>query len=98
MTTEEKYEAVPIWKRTLLSLEEASAYTGINIIRLREMTLDPDCEYVLYAGKRRMIKRRRFDEYLDGLGHADITTELKQQQIAAFEAYLETGVKQQSNI
>ncbi len=42
------------------------------------------------------------------LGHADITTtldvyvtvtnELKQQQIAAFEAYLETGVKQQSNI
>lgn len=67
MTTEEKYEAVPIWKRTLLSLEGASAYTGINIIRLREMTLDPDCEYVLYVGKRRMIKRRRFDEYLDGL-------------------------------
>lgn len=42
------------------------------------------------------------------LGHADITTtldvyvtvtnELKQQQIAAFEAYLETGIKQQSNI
>lgn len=67
MTTEEKYEAVPIWKRTLLSIEEASAYTGINIIRLREMTLDSDCEYVLYVGKRRMIKRRRFDEYLDGL-------------------------------
>lgn len=46
MTTEEKYEAVPIWKRTLLSLEEASAYTGINIIRLREMTLDPHNEAV----------------------------------------------------
>lgn len=42
------------------------------------------------------------------LGHADITTtldiyvtvtnELKKQEISAFEAYLETGIKQQSNI
>ena len=42
------------------------------------------------------------------LGHADITTmldiyvtvtkDLKQKEIAAFETYLKTGIKQQSNI
>lgn len=70
MTKEEKYEAVPIWNRILLTLEEAASYTGIGINRIRRMTLDPNCEFVIYVGERRMIKRKKLDEYLET--HYDI--------------------------
>lgn len=66
MTNDEKYEAVPIWKRTLLTLEEAAAYTGIGINRLRAITSEPDCDFVIFVGSRRMIKRKKFDEYIEG--------------------------------
>ena len=66
MTTDEKYEMVPIWKRALLTMDEAASYTGIGVNRLREMTLDEKCEFVIYVGNRRMIKRRKFEEFLDG--------------------------------
>ena len=70
MTKEEKYEAVPIWNRILLTLDEAASYTGIGINRIRRMTLDPNYEFVIYVGERRMIKRKKLDEYLET--HYDI--------------------------
>ena len=56
---------VPIWEKALLSLEEAAAYSGIGMKRLRYMTDDPSCDYVLWVGNRRRIKRKRFDDYLE---------------------------------
>ena len=44
MNKAEKSIAVPIWERVNLTLEEASAYTGIGINRLRELADD------LYTG------------------------------------------------
>lgn len=66
MTTDEKYEVVPIWKRALLTMEEAAAYTGIGINHLRNLTRDENCGFVIYVGNRRMIKRKKFEEYLEG--------------------------------
>lgn len=58
---------VPIHHRVLLTLEEASAYSGIGINRLRELSHDPEfareCVYV--SGRRRMFKRRPLREYLE---------------------------------
>ncbi len=56
---------VPIWQKSYLTLEEAAAYTGIGINRLRDMSNEESCEYVLWVGNRRMLKRRKLDEYLD---------------------------------
>ncbi len=67
MTLEEKYDAVPIWKRTLITIDEAAAYTGIGVNRLRNMTAEPDCNFVIWIGGRRMIKRRKFDKYIDDM-------------------------------
>ena len=53
---------VPIWHKPFLTIEEATAYTGIGRDTLREMTRFADCPFVLWVGHRRMIKRELFDE------------------------------------
>ena len=56
---------VPIWKRTALTLEEASAYSGIGIAKLRSISESENCQFVLWNGSKRLIKRRLLDEYLE---------------------------------
>ena len=58
---------VPIWEKSNLTLEEAAAYSGIGINKLRKITDDDDCEFVLWIGTKRLIKRRKFDEYIEKL-------------------------------
>lgn len=56
---------VPIWEKSNLTLEEAAAYSGIGISKIRQMSDKEDCEFVLWVGTKRLIKRRKFDEYID---------------------------------
>ena len=56
---------VPIWEKSNLTLEEAAAYSGIGIGKLREITNDERCRFVLWVGNKRLIKRRFFDEYIE---------------------------------
>jgi len=65
MNKQEKLSAVPIWERRLLTLEEASAYSGIGIITLKTISEDPSCEFVLWIGRKRMFKRTKLDQFID---------------------------------
>ena len=56
---------VPIWEKSNLSLEEAAAYSGIGINKLRELTNEKNCRLVLWVGNKRLIKRRLFDPYIE---------------------------------
>lgn len=56
---------IPIWEKSNLTLEEAAAYSGIGINKLRRMTESEQCSFVLWNGTRRLIKRRKLDEYMD---------------------------------
>lgn len=58
---------IPIWEKSNLTLEEAVAYSGIGINKLRQLTDDDNCEFVLWIGTKRLIKRRKFDEYIEKL-------------------------------
>ena len=58
---------IPIWEKSNLTLEEAAAYSGIGINKLRQLTDDDNCEFVLWIGTKRIIKRRKFDEYIEKL-------------------------------
>ena len=55
---------IPIWKKSNLTLDEASAYFGIGVNKLRSMTDDENCPFVLWCGSKRLIKRVKLDEYL----------------------------------
>lgn len=56
---------VPIWGKSNLTLEEAAAYTGIGIGKIREITNNEKCRFVLWVGNKRLIKRRLFDQYIE---------------------------------
>ena len=55
---------VPIWHKTNLTIEEAAAYSNIGLHKLREITDDENCNFVLWVGNKRLIKRKMFDKYL----------------------------------
>lgn len=56
---------VPIWEKSNLTLEEAAAYSGIGINKIRELTNQQNCNFVLFVGSKRLIKRRLFDAYIE---------------------------------
>ena len=56
---------VPIWGKANLTIEEAAAYFGIGMNKLRELTEDEQCKFVLFVGSKRLIKRRLFEQYLE---------------------------------
>lgn len=56
---------VPIWEKSNLTIEEAAAYSGIGMNKLRELTDDERCQFVLWIGTKRLVKRRKLDEYIE---------------------------------
>lgn len=60
-----KKKEIPIWQKSTLTLEEASAYSGIGINKLRKLSDDEQCQFILWNGSKRLIKRKRLDEYID---------------------------------
>ena len=56
---------VPIWEKANLTLEEAAAYSGIGIHKLRELSNDKSCDFVLFVGSKRLIKRKLFDAWIE---------------------------------
>lgn len=62
---EDDMKQVPIWEKANLTLEEAAAYSGIGINKLRKLTDNEECQFVLWNGTKRLIKRKKLDEYLE---------------------------------
>lgn len=58
-------KTVPIWEKANLTLEEAAAYSGIGINKLRKLSDDENCPFVLWIASKRLIKRRKLDEYTE---------------------------------
>lgn len=57
--------SVPIWEKITLTLEEAAAYSNVGINRIREITNNENCPFVLFVGNKRLIKRKPFEKYLE---------------------------------
>ena len=60
-----KKDEVPIWRKYNLTIDEAVAYFNIGEKKLRELVEDNDCPYVLYIGTKRLIKRIKFEQFLE---------------------------------
>ena len=57
-------KSVPLDAKPLLTLKEASIYTGIGINKLREMSNESSCDDVLFVGRKRMFKREALLQFL----------------------------------
>ena len=57
---------VPIWEKYSLTVNEASAYFHIGDKKPREIIDDdPNADYILRIGNRHMIRRKKFEAFLD---------------------------------
>ena len=55
---------VEIKDKLNLTVEEAAAYSNIGICKLNEILKKPNCPFVLYIGRKKLIKRKEFEKYL----------------------------------
>lgn len=56
---------IPIWEKANLTIDEAAVYFNIGKNKLSELTKIRNCNFVLYIGTRRLIKRKQFEAYLE---------------------------------
>ena len=56
---------VPIWEKAALTLEEAAAYSNIGVNKLRDLTNEKNCSFVMWIGSKRLIKKRQLDKFID---------------------------------
>lgn len=56
---------VPVWEKSNLTIEEAAAYSGIGENKIRKLAEDENCNFLLRIGRKKLIKKRLFDEYIE---------------------------------
>lgn len=57
--------SVPIHEKQNLTIEEAAEYSNIGQHKLREIVNTGKCDFVLYVGRKTLIKRRAFDRWIE---------------------------------
>lgn len=65
MPESKEARGIPIYEKALLTIEECTAYTGIGFLKMRDLSNSPGCNFVIWVGAKKMIKRKKLDEFLD---------------------------------
>ena len=60
----EEVKRIPIHLKLNLTIREAAEYSNIGINKIAEMLRNPMCNFVLYVGTRKLVKRKEFEQYL----------------------------------
>lgn len=58
-------EKIPLWEKANLTIEEAAEYSNIGQNRISELLKMPRCPFVLYVGKKKLVKRKDFERFLE---------------------------------
>ena len=65
-TANQEYPHIPVWCRYTLTIEEAARYYHIGESKLRSIIdTHPNGDFYVMNGNRVLIKRVKFEEYLD---------------------------------
>lgn len=59
-----KVEKLPICDKVALTIEEAAEYSNIGQNRISELLRKPLCPFVLYVGKKKLVKRKEFEQFI----------------------------------
>ena len=65
-TTQNYSDHVPIPQKMTLTIKEAAEYSNIGINKINDMLRQPNCPFVLYVGNRKLVKRKAFEDYING--------------------------------
>ncbi len=56
---------VEIKDKLNMTIREAAIYSNIGINKIEDMVRQPNCPFVLYIGRKKLIKRNEFEKYLE---------------------------------
>ena len=56
---------VPIWQKLTLTFEEAAAYSGLGVNKLRVLASVEGCNFIIKNGTHALIKRAALEEFLN---------------------------------
>lgn len=62
--TEENRLEIPFWNKLNLTIKETATYSNIGINRIEELLKQPKCNFVLYVGNKKLVKRKEFEQYI----------------------------------
>ncbi len=60
----DEIEKVPIHLKMTLTIKEAALYSNIGINKIEGMLRKPNCPFVLYVGSKKLVKRKKFEQYI----------------------------------
>lgn len=69
MKPEEKLKLVPIYRKCLLSLDEAAAFSGLGRHSLVKLADRQDLHLVVWSGRKRLFKRKKLEEYIERIDY-----------------------------
>lgn len=58
-------QEISIWEKINLAVEKVAECFGIGQGKIRELSDDSGCSYVLWVGNKHLIKRQVLENYLD---------------------------------
>ena len=61
---EAKALEIPFWLKVTLTIKEAAAYSNIGINKIEELLKQPKCDFALYVGNKKLVKRKEFEQYI----------------------------------
>ena len=61
---EQKKLTVPIESKVTLTIKEAAEYSNIGINKIESLLRSPRCPFVLYVGKKKLVKRKEFERFI----------------------------------
>lgn len=57
-------DKLPINQKCALTIEEAAEYSNIGQNRISKMLKNPRCTFVLYVGRKKLVKRKEFEDFI----------------------------------
>ncbi len=58
-------EKIPLWEKANLTIEEAAEFSNIGQNKISELLKSPRCPFVLYVGKKKLVKRKEFERFIE---------------------------------
>ena len=57
-------ESIPVRDKIALTIEEAAEYSNIGQNKISELLKMPRCGFVLYVGRKKLVKRKEFEDFI----------------------------------
>lgn len=59
-----KNQELPINQKYTLTIEETAEYSNIGQNKISQLLKEPNCTFVLYVGRKKLVKRKEFEDFI----------------------------------